>query len=253
MKNDPYGPGGNPIESASSNEVEPVPWEIGEVVSLAWERFQANWALFVFIYLPMTACSLALEQASELLVWLHVIRADSRVALAVRVASVVAALAFTSFFQVGFLRIALNAARSRPVRLRMLVSGGDRMLPMLWTTLFVQVATLVGLLLFIVPGLVLNLGLGLAPYYVVDAGLGPVAAIKKSWAATHGQKLDLLVLLLTGVALLFFGLLMFGIGIGAAGPVFVLAQTIVFTRISGRNAALSKESLAPPPGWPLVF
>ena len=153
----------------------------------------------------------------------------------------IAALAFTSFFQVGFLRIALNAARSRPVRFRMLVSGGDRMWPMLWTTLFVQVATLVGLLLLVVPGgrpqsrsgsrSVLCRRRRARPSGCDQDELGghPRAEARPARPIAHRR----------GTAL--FRALDVRIGIGATGPIFVLAQTIVFTRISRAERRISRS------------
>ncbi|MGA2449273.1 MAG: hypothetical protein ABTD50_11385 [Polyangiaceae bacterium] len=254
MNHDPYAaPDMPPTEGRQGPaEGEPQPWEIGEVMSLAWERFQAHWPVLAFTYLPMNGVLFALGHVGDILVWRHVVRANSPPSMAIDLASVLAALVAGAFFQVGFLRIVLDVARDQPVRFWTLFSGGSQMWTMLASNVLVGLATFAGVLLLIVPGIIIALGMALAPYYVVDAGLGPVQAMKASWAATDGHRGDILVLFLTGIGLTLLGLLMLVLGLAATGPTFALAQAIVFTRMSGRGAVVRYESLAPPAGWPLI-
>ena len=252
MNRDPYAAPDTPSEGGGPAEGGPRPWEIGEVLSLAWEQFQASWPVLVLSYVPMSVFLLALGHVGDILVWRHVVAANSPPSMAIDLGSVLAALIAGAFLQVGFLRIVLDAARDRPVRFVTLFSGGDRMWPMVAANVLVGLATFGGVLLLIVPGIIVALGMALAPYYVVDAELGPIEAIKASWAATDGHKGDLLVLFLTGVGLTLLGVLLLVVGLAATGPTFALAQAIVFTRMSGRGSVVRRESLAPPAGWPLV-
>lgn len=252
MSFDPYAPDTPPTKDQGPVEEDPRPWEVGEVVSLGWERFQAKWPLLVFTYVPMTVSLIAMQHVADILVWRRVLSPNSPASMATEAASILLAQIAGAFLQVGFLRIALDVVRERPVGFGTFFSGGGRMWPMFATDILVGLATLGGFLLLIVPGVVIAIGMALAPYYVVDADLGPVEAMKASWAATRGQKGDLFVLFVVGVCLSLLGILLLGVGLAATGPTFALAQAIVFTRMSGRGVVVRHESLAPPPGWPLV-
>jgi len=82
-----------------------------------------------------------------------------------------------------------------------------------------------GFLAFVVPGIILALGLAFVPYLVVERGLGPVDAMKESWRVTKGHKgqVGLLILALVGIVIL--GLLALGIGVFVAAPIAMLAMT----------------------------
>ena len=107
-----------------------------------------------------------------------------------------------------------------------------------------------GFVLLIVPGVILSLGLLLAPYYVVDAQMGPIAAMKASWGATRGQKGDVFVLVLAGVGLALLGLVMCFFGILATFPIYSVAVAAAYTRMSGLGVAPPMYGAAPPPGYP---
>ncbi len=85
-----------------------------------------------------------------------------------------------------------------------------------------------GLLLLVVPGIIAAVGLGFAPYLVVDRGKGPIEALKESWRLTEGHKgqLFLLALALTGINIL--GLLALVVGVLVSAPVTWLAVTHAF-------------------------
>jgi uncharacterized membrane protein len=95
-----------------------------------------------------------------------------------------------------------------------------------------------GTLLLIVPGVILAFGWSMAPFYVIDAGLGPMSALRMSWGATKGQKGKLFGLAMLSAAIGFGGLFACGVGIIPAFCVVYVAWAIVFTRISGREPAL---------------
>ena len=81
-----------------------------------------------------------------------------------------------------------------------------------------------GFLAFVVPGVILALGLAFVPYMVVERGLGPIDAMKESWRVTKGYKgqVGLLVLALVGIIIL--GLLALGVGVFVAAPIAMLAM-----------------------------
>jgi len=81
----------------------------------------------------------------------------------------------------------------------------------------------VGMLLFVIPGIIASLGLGFVPYLIVDRGMRPVESLKESWRITKGNKgpIFLLGLALLGVNLI--GVLLVGVGVLASVPITMLA------------------------------
>ena len=80
-----------------------------------------------------------------------------------------------------------------------------------------------GFILLVIPGIIASLGLGFAPYIVIDRPLGPVESLKESWRITKGNKwrIFLFGLALLGVNIL--GLLAIGIGVLISVPITLLA------------------------------
>ncbi|HWK39229.1 MAG TPA: DUF975 family protein [Hyphomicrobium sp.] len=82
-----------------------------------------------------------------------------------------------------------------------------------------------GFLAFVVPGIILALGLAFVPYLVVERGLGPIEAMKESWRVTKGYKGQMGLLLLALIGIIILGLLALGIGVFVAAPIAMLAMT----------------------------
>jgi uncharacterized membrane protein len=211
----------------------PQPWGVGEAFSIAWERFKQNWAVAVFPYPLTLVVTQSVGAVPRLLTLSGAVRAESVAAGAISLGSAILGLVLSSYFQVGLTRIWLQIARGESPSFGLLFSGGDRFLPMFLASILAGLAIFAGLLLFIVPGVILGLGLFFYQYYVVDANMSPTRALKASWVATKGQKGDILVLGLAGGGLFVLGVLMFVVGLFATVPIFYIAASVVYTRISG--------------------
>ena len=96
------------------------------------------------------------------------------------------------------------------------------------------IAILLGLILLIVPGIILGILFMFVGYLVIDRGVGPVDALKQSWALTKGSrwKLFLLSLALLGINIL--GILALLVGLLVSVPVSFLATTHAYRVLSGK-------------------
>lgn len=70
----------------------------------------------------------------------------------------------------------------------------------------------IGLLLFIVPGIIFACRLTFVPYLVMDKGLDPVAAIEKSWFMTRGHGWRIFGMFLLAILLFICGLVLVIVG-----------------------------------------
>jgi hypothetical protein len=95
----------------------------------------------------------------------------------------------------------------------------------------VSLICLAGFILLIVPGFIWCLQFSQATYLILDQGLDPIAALKKSSAITKGAKRSLAVfyflLMLANMA----GLLCLGIGLFVAMPVTMVASAYVYRKL----------------------
>jgi lipoprotein-releasing system permease protein len=150
-------------------------------------------------------------------------------------------LIVATFFQVGLVRMAIAAARGEPPRFATLFSGARRTFPLMATHLLYLLGVLAGTAFFIIPGIVFALASPLAPFYVVDAGMGPIAALKASWDKTEGRYVDLFVVRLLVLAALLLGALGGGIGLCITLPIAAIAYAGAYARLSGTTYTPAPE------------
>src|SRR5262249_36576075 len=84
-----------------------------------------------------------------------------------------------------------------------------------------------------VPGVILGLGLSLSSYYCIDQKMGPIDAMKASWAATNGQKGKIFLFGLVAFLLIIAGYLACLCGAFVAIPVVMVAFATIYLRLSG--------------------
>jgi len=92
---------------------------------------------------------------------------------------------------------------------------------------------IVGLLLFVIPGLVLALGWSLASAFVSDTDCSASEALSESWGLTKGFKLKLFFFVGATVLVVLLGLLCLGVGFFVALPTVVIAYAVIYMRLTG--------------------
>lgn len=89
-------------------------------------------------------------------------------------------------------------------------------------TILVGLATLVGLVLLIIPGFIAMALFMFAPYIIIDKSLTPLAAMKHSMHLAKGHVLKLILLVLSLVLVNIIGALFLGIGLLVSVPITLL-------------------------------
>lgn len=181
---------------------------------------------------------------------------------------------------VGYL--ALKLVRGDEASIRTMFAGYARYLPLAGAGVFVYVMYILGFLMYmnfmylvalglqrldlpdfllivaaiaascLVIGAVLitHFGLMQAPMLVVDKGLGPIEAVKGSWAMMSGYKLDAFLLGLASLAIIALGILALGVGLLVAVPVVLAAYAAFYNRVLAANPPAQLDLL--PPADPLL-
>lgn len=91
---------------------------------------------------------------------------------------------------------------------------------------------LVGLILFVVPGIIWAIKFHFYEYFIVDKKMGPLEALSASGKITKGNKWNLFLLGLIFFGLAILGLLAFGVGIFVVWPVAMIATAYVYRKLS---------------------
>lgn len=111
----------------------------------------------------------------------------------------------------------------------------------LLVTFLFGLVTAIGFALLIVPGVLLGLAFGFAPFFAIDGQRDPVEAFRASSRLTRGFRgqLFLLALLLMGVN--FLGVLALGVGVIITVPMSMLAVVYAFRHLQGRTEAATPQ------------
>src|SRR3989344_757157 len=101
-----------------------------------------------------------------------------------------------------------------------------------------------GLILVIIPGIFWAVRFSLSPIILIDMRVGPIKAMRDSWALTRGKFWKLLGFWIVTAILNVLGFVIFGIGLLVTIPVSTLAAIYVYRELSKRLAPTT-EGLTP--------
>ena len=227
----------------------PQPWDLGEVLGGAWNLFRSNWAVLLFAMLLGGCVEQLPSHVNSVLVARHIILQFSREYWIALSAAMLCGTFIGAFFEVGLTKIWLAAARGSAPEFGELFSGGPRYFAMLGYKMLSALVVGLGLMAFVVPGVILAMGFKFGSFYVVDQEMGPVEAMKASWEATDGQKAQVFLLAVVEWLLGLAGILACCFGALVTFPIIALASTTVYLRISGRGAAVAPSTYEAPSGY----
>lgn len=104
-------------------------------------------------------------------------------------------------------------------------------------TILYMLIVLGGFILLIVPGIIWSVKYQYYAYLIVEKGMKPVEAIKKSGQMTMGHKWNIFLLMLLTVLISILGLIALGVGLLVAIPVVMLANVWVYKWLLDHQAA----------------
>ncbi|MFP6759575.1 MAG: GYF domain-containing protein [Alphaproteobacteria bacterium] len=86
----------------------------------------------------------------------------------------------------GLAMAMLDLVRGEPVRLERIVAGFPRMWPLIIFFVLYMMSIGIGMFLLIVPAIFIAVSFALAPFIIMDSGLGTIEAMKESYKAIMG-------------------------------------------------------------------
>lgn len=121
--------------------------------------------------------------------------------------------------QLGIAIYFLNILNDRPASIENLIEGFKPLLKVILIYIIISIATAIGIVLLIIPGIIIALGFSMTYYILVEnPELSIEESLKESWRLTNVYKMELFVLHLRFIPWYLLGLLCFGIGIFVVMP-----------------------------------
>ena len=207
-------------------------FSIGEALAFGWETMKSNLGFFIGLLIawgllytvPAIIAGMVMEANVFLGVILHI-----------------ADLALTLVISMGLVKVALRFCDQEKGRFSDLLSQRRLFFKYLFALILYGLIVFGGTLLLIVPGIIWGIKFWFFDYFVIDKKMGPIEALKKSYAVTTGVKWNLFVffLALTGINLL--GALCLLIGLFATIPTTMVAWAFVYRKL------LAQAEVAPVP------
>jgi len=139
--------------------------------------------------------------------------------------------------QMGFINITLRFSRGETAQFADLFSVFHLFFAYLGASILYALMILGGFLLLIIPGIIWAIKYQFFPYVILDQGLGPVAALRRSGEITHGVKVKLFVFGLVLAIMNLLGFLALVIGVFVTIPLTMVATAFVYRSLSMRTSS----------------
>ncbi len=153
--------------------------------------------------------------------------------------------------RMGYIDLTLDAARNKQVYYKTILNQMSlkKAYRFLIANFLVSLNVVIGLILFIIPGILYALKYYYVPYLVVDKDMKPREAMKESSKLTKGVRFKLLSLSFVFGLISILGILVFGVGVIPASIVISIANAYVFNKLleqSGMQADLKSTEIPSP-------
>lgn len=200
----------------------------GEAIRFGWTTTKDNLSLFIKILLPVAFIFIGLGIMREAL--------EESAPVASFAISMVSWI-FGIFIGMGFIKIVLDLVDGRKPIMDQFFSQRLLFFKYFWTSILYGLIVFAGFLLLIIPGLIWIFKYQFAAYLVIDKGIGPRDAIRRSGRITQGAKWDLFLLSILLQWINMAGILFFVVGLFITIPVSMLATAYVYRTLLNQEEA----------------
>lgn len=196
---------------------------VKEAILFGWYTYKKNWKFFLILFLMVWG-------AYTILSW--VVAAASEQFALIGLPVRIGASALETIIWIGLVKIAIDFAAHKNPDYKDIYTHYKLFWKYLGGVILYSLIVLGGFILLVIPGIYWAVKYHFVLYLVVDRGMGPVEALKKSGKITEGVKMKLLML---GIILTVFnmvGALFFGIGLLITIPISLVAVAHVYKKLT---------------------
>jgi uncharacterized membrane protein len=212
--------------------MQPV-FTIKDALGFGWRKTMENIAFLIFLTLGFFIVSLALDKEG-----------DGAVSAIFQIVNL-----FVSYFAMfTFVRIGLTVYRGGKPRAKEVFEFDWKTFGLyVAAAILTMIATAVGFVLLIIPGIILMVRFGFFAFALIDEGLGPVESIKRSLSLTKGRFWRLLGFSAVLAVINLAGALAFGVGLIVTAPLCLLATVYVYEKLKEASLPVAEAPVAPVP------
>jgi len=193
-----------------------------EAIRFGWNMMKSNLGFFIGLLIVVGLIYFIPGSIAELL---------EENALILSIIINIACWVLDMVIQMGLIRISLRFCDNEKGEFADLFSCFPLFFKYLLGSILYGLITLGGMILLIIPGIIWAIKFQFFSYFIVDKGLGPIEALKRSSAITRGAKWDLFLFgLLLGLINLLGAICLF-IGLFATIPTAMVAMAFVYRKL----------------------
>ena len=253
----PQGPPGEPNygqpygQPYGQGPAGTAPFSVGAAFGYGWNKFKANLGPILIVAVVLFAVVAVIQ------ILQYAVSGGSNTAFEVDPntgqlestspgmlgGSIIASLFFGALsflaqlvIESGIVKGSLDLTRGRAISLGTMFSGID-FVQVLIASLILAVATIIGIVLCVLPGLAVLFLTSFTLYFIIDKGMPAIEAIKASVSFTMANAGTLIVFFLACIAAYIVGALLCGVGLLVAVPVVVIAQAYAYRTLQGEQVA----------------
>jgi uncharacterized membrane protein len=198
-----------------------------ESFDTAWDKFKQKSVFFIGLAI-LTAVIGSIQQSNQLFQYdfvNHSYYSDFSI-------FTVIGMILSSYLGLGIWKIMIKHNRGEEVSLSDLLSISFKsFIHYIIASLVATIATLVGLILLIVPGIHIALRLMFIPAFIVDKNQTFDEAMKSSWAITKGFTFKLFLWCLLATLVILMGIIALIVGLFVALPVISLSLAYIYLKL----------------------
>lgn len=192
-----------------------------EAIFFGWNNLKKNFRLFLGIMLILGLVSVLPEIDKALI---------KEKKSFIDIINAVISL-FGIILEMGLIKISLKLYDREKPKFSDLFSQYPLFFKMLFGSIFYGLIVTLGLILLIIPGIIFGIKFYFYEYFIVDKGLGPIEALKRSWRVTKGVGWNLFFFFLLVGVINLLGALALLIGLFATIPATMLATAFVYRKL----------------------
>lgn len=203
--------------------MEPKGFSVGEAFKFGWQEWKKNW-------LFLSAVTLLCTLLPAIPAILQYTLSDEKYLSQMLLGLIHYALLFIA--QMGFLTIAVKAARLQEYSFNDFFSSVHLLPSFIWGSVLYFLAVLGGMLLLIIPGIIFAIKFCFWSLFVVDRSFKGLDSLKASSQAIYGYKWDMLLFMIGWMILNLIGVLALGIGLLITIPVGMIAFAHLYVKLT---------------------
>lgn len=212
---------------------------IKELFKKSWGSFKANWLVLYGAFVVMIVVSAIFDA---------LIKAGEGTSAGI-ILGIVSFL-INLLLSVGAVRIFISAAQGSDAKLEDLFTQYRYMLAFFVASLLFVIASTLGFILLIVPGIIISLMLGQFEYAIVDKNKGMIESLKYSAAITKGYRWKLFWLGAVSILMVLVSMIPLFLGLLISVPVLSVLQGHVYITLrdiyEGKQVVGDAASPVPP-------